>query len=167
MSPGQREGRPAQAPSHKNLAAAKPLDSAAERTTGDGHGHDDALFGVVRTPNAPGLPTRVALVAYDEPPAPNVRGPGPRPSTGPESANAPDFLHEDFRAWAIDSTRHGRTVTADEVPDRIRAYAGPSGAAVGAAFRKLAGEGVLVLHGYRPSLRASSRGRVVGVWGSA
>lgn len=124
------------------------------------------LFGVVRSPAPPDVPSRVAFaVRPDEQDHLHVRGAGPRPpTTGPRDARAPIFWQTEARRIVLALVNAGHLVSSDDLHDRFPDEPSATGAAFGALFKSMAKQGQLRLVEHRPSRRPEARGRVVGLW---
>jgi hypothetical protein len=92
------------------------------------------------------------------------RGPGPRVTTGPQDAKAPDYWKREAEALVLILARHHGYVTSDDLHAHYPDNPSATGAAIGALFRRLSQQGRLVLDHHRPSTRPEARSRYLGVW---
>lgn len=120
---------------------------------------EPALF----TPVISTHPDHGSRVSWAEP-APAWGPAAPQPTRGAQDARAPRYWLAEAERVVLALARSGHTVTSDDLRERYQDEPSATGAAVGALFKRLAGQGQLELVGYRPSTRPQARGRVVGIW---
>lgn len=90
---------------------------------------------------------------------------GVRPTAPTERiADAPAAWWTEARATALRIAHDRGYVDADVLREAFPYEPSATGGAIGALFRGLSREGLLVLKGYHPSTRPSSHKRVVGTW---